>query len=392
MKVSLSRSFSPVKAPGTETSGPPMLASEGARVILGSDGGALVQSITPAAHLMFGPRGVCLHPNGSLWVADTGHHRILGWNTVPTEDDAPADVLLGQPEFGREGRNAKGPVRANTLNVPTGITAFREGLAVADPWNHRILIWNELPTGPDHDADIILGQPDASGFLANVGLSHAKADTMHWPYGISSHGDRLIVCDTGNRRVLIWDDPIVTGQKADLVLGQRDFTCRDENGGGAVSDYSMRWPHMAIGVRDGLAVADAGNNRVMIWDEFPTKNGAAPDAMLGQADMAACDHNMASYYPTSRAMNMPYALATHGSRLIVADTANSRILGFDDLSMAAHADRLTAQPDFAAKGDNKWGIAERDTICWPYGMSSLGNTVAIADSGNNRVLIWDVAE
>jgi hypothetical protein len=24
-------------------------------------------------------------------------------------------------------------------------------------------------------------------------------------------------------------------------------------------------------------------------------------------------------------------------------------------------------------------------------MSSLGNTIAIADSGNNRVLIWDVA-
>ena len=88
---------------------------------------------------------------------------------------------------------------------------------------------------------------------------------------------------------------------------------------------------------------------------------------------------------------MPYALASLGSDLVVADTANSRILGFGDLSMAAHADRLTAQPDFAAKGDNRWGIAERDTVCWPYGMSSLGNTVAIADSGNNRVLIWDVA-
>lgn len=391
MKVSLSRSFSPVKAPGTNTPGAPMLDPAGARVILGSDGGALVQSITPAAHLMFGPRGVCLHPDGSLWVSDTGHHRVLGWNKVPTQDDTPADILLGQPAFGREGRNAKGPVGANTLNVPTGITAFRGGLAVADPWNHRVLIWKETPKGPDHNADVILGQPDAQSALANVGLDHAKADTMHWPYGISSDGDRLIVCDTGNRRVLIWNDPQQTGQPADLVLGQMDFTCRDENGGSAVTDYSMRWPHMAIGVRGGLAVADAGNNRVMIWNGFPDRNGKAPDAVLGQADMSACDHNMASYYPTSQAMNMPYAMTTVGSRLIVADTANSRILGFEDLSMAAHADRLTAQPDFAAKGDNRWGIAERDTVCWPYGMSSLGTTVAIADSGNNRVLIWEVA-
>ena len=100
---------------------------------------------------------------------------------------------------------------------------------------------------------------------------------------------------------------------------------------------------------------------------------------------------MASYYPNSQAMNMPYALAVLGSRLVVADTANSRILGFDDSSMAAQADRLTAQPDFAAKGDNRWGVAERDTVCWPYGMSSLGSTVAIADSGNNRIMIWDAA-
>ena len=369
-----------------------MLDPKGARVILGTDGGSLVQTITPASHLMFGPRGVCLHPNGSLWVADTGHHRILGWTTVPTSDDTPADILLGQPEFGREGRNAKGPVAANTLNVPTGITAYRGGLAVADPWNHRVMIWRETPTGPDHMADIVLGQTDAQSSLANFGLAEASPNTMNWPYGVSSDGDRLIVCDTGNRRVLIWENPQDTGQPADLVLGQKDFICRDENGGAAVSDFSMRWPHMAIGLRDGLAVADAGNNRVMIWTNFPSSNGAAPDAVLGQSDMADCDHNMAAYYPTSQAMNMPYALATVGSRLVVGDTANSRILGFDDLSMAAHADRLTAQPDFAAKGDNRWGIAERDTVCWPYGMSSLGRTVAIADSGNNRILIWDVAK
>ena len=114
MKVSLSPSFSPLKAPGSVTQGAPLLDPKGARVILGGDGGALVESITPAAHRMFGPRGVCLHPDGSLWVSDTGHHRVLGWRRGPDGDDAPADILLGQPEFGREGRNAKGPVAGNT--------------------------------------------------------------------------------------------------------------------------------------------------------------------------------------------------------------------------------------------------------------------------------------
>lgn len=391
MKVSLSHSFSPNKAPGSVTFGAPLLDPAGARVILGSDGGLLAAPITPLPHRLFGPRGVSLPDDGSLWVCDTGHHRILGWKAVPDHDDAPADVLLGQPAFGLEGRNARGKVTAATLNVPTGITAFRGGLAVADPWNHRILIWRQTPTGPDHAADIILGQAESAGALANRGADAPEATTMHWPYGVSAIGNRLIVCDSGNRRVLVFDDPQRTGQPADLVLGQDGFTCRDENAGGPVSARSMRWPHMAIGWRGGLAVADAGNNRVMIWDRFPTRNGAPADAMLGQPDMVASDFNMAGYYPSARALNMPYALAALGSRLVVADTANSRLLGFSDTSMAAPADRLNGQPDFAAKGDNRWGWAERDSLCWPYGLAARGSTLAVADSGNNRVLIWDAA-
>ncbi len=391
MRVSLSPSFAPIKAPGSVTQGRPLLEPAGARVILGSDGGALVASISPEPHRMFGPRGVCLHPDGSLWVSDTGHHRVLGWKRVPEADDTPADILLGQPEFGREGRNARGPVAGNTLNVPTGICAFRGGLAVADAWNHRVLIWRELPTGPEHAADIVLGQADMGGGLANRGRDAPRADTMHWPYGVSAIGERLVVCDSGNRRVLVFDDVRESGQGADLVLGQRGFDCRDENAGGPVGDFTMRWPHMAVGWRGGLAVADAGNNRVMLWHEMPRENGAAADALFGQTDMAGCDANLGAYYPTSQAVNMPYALAVLGRRLVVGDTANSRILGLDDNAMAAHADRLNGQPDFAAKGDNGWGVARRDTVCWPYGLSARGSTLAVADSGNNRILIWGAA-
>ncbi|MBA4324095.1 MAG: hypothetical protein C0426_03275 [Rhodobacter sp.] len=378
-----------MKAAGTVTEGAPLLDPAGARVILGSDGGLLADPITPAAHRMFGPRGVCLHPDGALWVADTGHHRLLGWRKLPDRDDAPADILLGQPAFGREGRNAKGPVTAATLNVPTGIAAFRGGLAVADAWNHRVLIWRRPPAGPDHPADIVLGQADAGSALANRGSDAPGPQTLHWPYGVSEIGGRLVVCDTGNRRLMVWNDPTETGQPADLVLGQDSFTCRDENAGGPVSARSMRWPHMAVGWQGGLAVADAGNNRVMLWADFPDRNGQPADAVLGQAAMGDCDLNRGAYYPSTLALNMPYALAVMGSRLVVADTANSRLVGFGDLG--AGADRLTGQPDFASKGDNRWGMAERDSLCWPYGLSVRGTTAAVADSGNNRVLIWEAA-
>ena len=391
MRVALSPSFEPVKAPGTATLGAPLLDPAGPSAILGWIPDALAAPIEPSSSALFGPRGLCLHPDGSLWVADTGHHRLLGWNAVPRQDNAPTDILIGQPDFGREGRNAKGQSGPATLNVPTGLCAWGAGLAVADAWNHRVLIWCERPTAANQPADFVLGQSDFSGVLANRGEDQPTAATLHWPYGIAEIDGRLVVADTGNRRVLVWDAPHESGQMADLVLGQKDFVTRDENAGGDVGALGMRWPHALALWQGRLAVADAGNNRIMLWDGVPESNGEPCDAALGQTDFAACDHNMAAYYPSAAALNMPYALAVSGELLIVADTANSRLLGWTDAATGSAAERLAGQPDFASKGDNAWGLAGRDTLCWPYGLSISGRTLAIADSGHNRVMLWDLA-
>jgi hypothetical protein len=51
--------------------------------------------------------------------------------------------------------------------------------------------------------------------------------------------------------------------------------------------------------------------------------------VLGQRDFEGLDHNRGPYCPTSRAMNMPYGLTVQRGMLVVADTANSRLLGFE---------------------------------------------------------------
>lgn len=388
MCASPSPSFAPIKAPETVQKGAPLLDPAGAKVIIGWSPDVLAAPIAPGPAVLFGPRGACLHPNGSLWVTDTGHHRVLGWNTVPTSDNAPADILLGQLDFGSEGRNAKRDADVSTMNVPTGIAAWGEGLAVADAWNHRVLLWRTLPTSDNQAPDIVLGQDDGGSVEANRGRDAPDAASLHWPYGVAEVNGALVVADTGNRRVLIWHNPERTGQSADLVLGQKDFNTRDENGGHDVDASSMRWPHGIANWQGGLSVSDAGNNRIMLWDDVPDENGAPADHILGQDTVSACDHNKGAYYPDAGALNMPYGIAVADHRLVIADTANSRMLGWS--ANAASADRLSGQPDFASKGDNGWGVPGRDTLCWPYGVSLAGNVVAIADSGNNRVLIWDL--
>ena len=391
MKVSLAPSFTAFKQPGTEIPGEPLLNPTGPSVVLGWMDDGLAAPIAPSASVLFGARGVCLHPDGSLWVSDTGHHRLLGWRQIPTEDNQPADIVIGQPGFQAEGRNAKGDVGAATLNVPTGVCAWGKGLAVADAWNHRVLLWRETPTDSAQPADIVLGQSDFSGSQANRGVDSPTAATLNWAYGVSEIEDRFFVCDTGNRRVLIWNDVTETGQPADLALGQTHFESRDENAGSNVNSFGMRWPHSAGTWRGKFAVADAGNNRIMLWDGVPKENGAPADAILGQQDALACDHNQASYYPSAAAVNMPYGVAISDDVLVVADTANSRLIGWNSDQTGTAAEYLAGQPDFASKGDNRWGVPERDSLCWPYGVSALGSTLAIADSGNNRVLLWERA-
>ncbi|MDP3612030.1 MAG: hypothetical protein Q8R98_09280, partial [Rubrivivax sp.] len=69
------------RAPAAAVSCAPLLAEHGARVILGAtdDPLGMALPVVPSAASMFGPRGVCAAPDGSLWVSDTGPHRILGW-------------------------------------------------------------------------------------------------------------------------------------------------------------------------------------------------------------------------------------------------------------------------------------------------------------------------
>ncbi|MBI3343894.1 MAG: hypothetical protein HY028_03355 [Gammaproteobacteria bacterium] len=376
----------------------PLLDPVGPQVSLGGTCGddRLAIPVVPSAATLFGPRGACLgSPGGPLWVCDTGHHRLLGWTRIPLSDGAPADWIIGQPDFHYEGRNAKNTPGPATLNVPTGICLCGAGLAVADAWNHRVLIWRELPTQSHTPADIVLGHSGFESVEANRGGQTPDADTLFWPYGVHWDGERLWVADSGNRRVLMWHGlPDHTGQAADLVFGQSGMCWRDENGGGDPSAMSMRWPH-GIVLWDGrLCVADAGNNRIMVWDTVPDQNNKSCDYVLGQQDFVQVDHNQSLYWPGAATLNMPYGISAAGEWLLVADTANSRLLGWraDDCASGAAARALTGQADFMAKGDNRWQLPARDSLCWPYAVSACGETVVVSDSGNNRVMLWRLNE
>jgi hypothetical protein len=349
-------------------------------------GGLALPPAKPSMAWMYSPRGVFVGERHVV-VADSGNHRVLIWHGMPDHDEQPADVVLGQPDGESEGRAAGGRGPERGMNLPTGVLVHEGRLIVADAWHHRILMWDIVPETDDVAPDVILGQADAASVLENRG-GECSASSLYWPFGIALVGSTFWVADTGNRRVLGWRRGIPeSDQAADIVLGQPDASAREENRGGAVGPSSFRWPHDISGREDLLLIADAGDHRILGWTP-PADADRDADLLLGQPDFGSSEEW--PYGPhTNDRFRFPYALCLEGERLAVADTANNRILLWDGVpSDGRGADHVLAQPDFGSNGENRWTSVQHDTLCWPYGLSMRGDTLAVADSGNNRVMIW----
>ena len=169
---------------------------------------------------------------------------------------------------------------------------------------------------------------------------------------------------------------------------------RNENGGASPTAASMRWCHDITIWNDNLVVADAGNNRIMIWKGIPVEDNTPCALVLGQKNFNFVELNQGVYFPSRSSLSMPYGVDVWQDYLIVADTANSRLLGWKKrediiLLQGVNADGIFGQYSFTSKSENiNFGLPTRESLNWCYGIQVCGGNVIISDSGNNRVLIF----
>jgi hypothetical protein len=347
---------------------------------------------------VYAPRGAHFLPAADgnrpgLVVADTGNHRILIWPELPAADGQPATGVLGQVDLRTEGPQAGGTGPTAGLNLPTGLADDGELLFVADAWNHRILGYPlaDLASARGPRPVWSLGQPDLEQVAPNAG-GDPTGSSLYWPFGVLWHDGWLWVADTGNRRVLGWHGrPRTPDQSADLVLGQPDAFSRGENRDGEPGPDSFRWPHQ-MAAHDGvLWVADAGNHRTLGWPLPLTGDGPATH-LLGQRDFHRT-FELPHQPQGPERLRFCYAVTSVGDQLVIGDTANNRVLCWADPTHESAAVAVLGQVDFNRAGENRWRAVTSDSLCWPYGLAATrdetgDHLLAIADSGNNRVVIW----
>jgi len=284
--------------------------------------------------------------NGKLYVSDSGNHRVLRWNGLPSDDGEVPGLVLGQDNLECGEANRRGLVGSGSLFFPFSVrSGDDQHVIVADKDNHRVLIWQKIPFNDGWNADVCLGQFGMDEREPNRGdFDNVTPETLSFPTSAFYHEEtgKVFVVDQGNNRVLIWNKlPSNNGVPADLVLGQKDFYSREVNAGmGATrcNAVSMYFPTDVVFGRKGLFVSDSGNNRILVWKELPTENGQPADLVIGQTTFSGHQFNRGG--ETSECtLNDPYGMFIDEDpedeedigKLFICDRGNSRVVMWEEL-------------------------------------------------------------
>jgi uncharacterized protein (TIGR03437 family) len=357
-----------------------------------------------------------------------------------------ARLVVGQPN----GFTAQDTNSSNvTIGAANGVAVAGDTLFVADsnnlgatPSNNRVLIFtnlsSQLPTPTAQltysgkcpvcvgQASVVLGQPD---FVTTTINDTPTRNSLRNPQGVASDGVHLIVADTDDNRVLIWNTiPTTNNQNADVVIGQPNFTT-NALPGNTPNASSMRGPE-GVWIQNGqLFVADTQNNRVLIFNHIPTTNGVAADLVLGAPNFTTFvnpDITQQLTGATASTMLAPISVTSDGTRLFVTDLGFSRVLIFNSIpaTNGAPADVALGQPDLVSSVANNaytgsaatssTDTAEKEvpvqctvsngidlynnptypafcssSMSFPRYALNAGGKLVVADGGNDRLLVWD---
>lgn len=199
----------------------------------------------------------------SYYETGSSYEAASGGTQGAFQSGQQADILLSGVDFNDTGGSL-------FFNHPGNVASDGVRLVLADRNNNRVLIWNSLPTG-NQEPDLVLGQKNFTTNDPGSGL-----EGMNWPVGVATDGTCLLVADTYNDRILVWNKfPTSSGQAADYAIGKLDdLPPMDDN------SKSVSWPWAVWTDGERLIVTSTGGGRVLIWNRFPPDGKTPPDIIL----------------------------------------------------------------------------------------------------------------
>jgi len=281
----------------------------------------------PAPGQLQSPHGIKVGPDGLIYVADAGNHRIQKFTA-----GGQFVAAWGQPSTIE---TETGVPRG--FNDPWDVAVAPDGtIYVADTWNHRI---QKL----DAEGNLIT----AWGLFGQYGLGDAAGQSAFYgPRGIAIGPEgRVYVADTGNKRVQVFEPD-----------GRFAFQW---GGVGALKGYLDEPVGIAVGPDGAVYVADTWNRRVQVFDGDGT--------FLRQWPIAGWDTGL----PDEK----PYLAVDGEGYVYVTDPGHYRVLVFDGLGNYVLS-------------FGQYGFDER-SFALPMGIAvGKGGSIYVTDASSSRVLVF----
>jgi DNA-binding beta-propeller fold protein YncE len=310
---------------GSEAFTPPVDIDPYANAIRTVDAEAIWSQAGAEPGLLQRPRAIAVAPDGSVYVADTGNHRIQHFSPE-------GDLLNFWGSFSGPDA-AQAP--AGTFNEPWGVAVDSKGLVyVADTWNFRIQKFSA-------DGKFLA----AWGSYTNEGTGYQ----FYGPRGIAIDSqDRVFVADTGNKRITVFDSE---GNFL-MEIGQPGF------------DYGQFDEPVGLGIGpDGrLYVADTWNRRIQVFQEMEGEFVYLTEWVIDGWEGQSTDIK-------------PYLAVSADGRVWVTDPGNARVLVFD-----ADGNFLFT---FGLLGNDAASFA------LPTGIATGSDgRIFVTDTDNNRIMLF----
>ena len=301
-----------------------------------------------------------------------------------------ASTVVGQQNFTSNSGDQGGSAGANTLEFPYGVATNGTKFAVADYSNNRVLIYDSIPTANNASATVVIGQTNFSNSSANQGGSRG-ANTLSSPIDVEFAGEKLLIMDYGNSRVLIYNTvPTTNNASANTVIGQVNFSGGSANQGNASpTDKTLNNPYgIDYDETTGkLFIADTNNNRVLIYNSVPTTDNASADVVVGQANFTTrtADQGGAAGANT---LDLPFHTIIVNSKLIASDGNNNRVLIYNTIPITnnASANVVIGQTGMTGTSADQGGSVDDNTLNFPTALATDGTQLFIGDSSNYRLL------
>lgn len=346
----------------------------------------------PTALTLSGPTGLAISADGTkLFVSDTGNNRILIFDdNTSTTIDKTADIALGQPGFITSGAN--NPGSSTGLNAPQGIYYFEasDRLLVADQNNCRVAAWNSITTIATGAA--ISYQLGAGGVALGAAITcppMAESNTtLNLPKAVTvdAGSQKIFVADYDANRIAIWDVADTTAATMDdPPIGQIDTTT-------ATAGDSAASP---ITNPTGVEIVTDGNNNtyvaVSMSIAFPTNV-----AKVKFFTISSGTYTLSSTWNTSgmgvskTAFRGPSLLSFNSddSVFFVADESNNRIGVFkvgDTITANEEMDDVVGHTDSSGVFTSFTSLTKNN----PNELKLNGPTYTVADTTNNRLYVSD---